>query len=193
MATRTDSLTFSDLDDSAKSRAIDSFASSIEPVDFSEFAVGHFVESLAEQGIDVSTNPPFANGRSKRTEPAVYWDDSFSPRFTASVDVLAFMRHHKICNRFRAIYSFAAANGYLRANVNEYGEIEIEWTGYETPAAEAQYPALCEVIEGIIDTLSRELQHDLRDEYEYQTSEESIIETIQANDYGFDAEGRIAA
>jgi len=31
----------------------------------------------------------------------------------------------------------------------------------------------------------------LRQEYEYQTSEEAIIETIAANDYDFTNEGRI--
>jgi hypothetical protein len=32
----------------------------------------------------------------------------------------------------------------------------------------------------------------LRDEYEYQTSEEAVIETIEANEYEFSADGKLA-
>jgi hypothetical protein len=39
--------------------------------------------------------------------------------------------------------------------------------------------------------LGKEYLSILRREYEYQTSEEAIIETIEANDYDFTEDGRI--
>lgn len=39
--------------------------------------------------------------------------------------------------------------------------------------------------------LARELYNKLENEYEYQTSEEAIIETIECNDYEFTEEGEI--
>lgn len=47
-------------------------------------------------------------------------------------------------------------------------------------------------IEALIKPLCCEIYRDLENEYEYLTSEEAIIETLQANEYEFYSDGTIA-
>lgn len=60
---------------------------------------------------------------------------------------------------------------------------------------EELYDDFDEDVEGITNDLKRSLQHEilkwLRDEYEYLTSEEAIIEMIEANEYEFTEEGKL--
>lgn len=60
---------------------------------------------------------------------------------------------------------------------------------------EELYDEFDEDVEGIVYDLKKDLQHEiliwLREEYEWLTSEESIIETIEANEYEFTEEGKL--
>jgi hypothetical protein len=47
-------------------------------------------------------------------------------------------------------------------------------------------------LDDIADTINYHLYKSLRDEYDYQTSEQAIIETIKANEYSFTADGKLA-
>ncbi len=47
-------------------------------------------------------------------------------------------------------------------------------------------------LEETAETLNRFLYKNLREEYEYQTTEKAIIETIEANEYNFTVDGKIA-
>ena len=57
------------------------------------------------------------------------------------------------------------------------------------------YDEFDEDVEGITIDLKKNLEYEilrwLRDEYEYLTSEEAIIETIEANEYEFTEEGKL--
>ncbi len=47
-------------------------------------------------------------------------------------------------------------------------------------------------LDDIADTINFHLYKSLRDEYDYQTREQAIIETIEANEYSFSADGKLA-
>jgi hypothetical protein len=62
-------------------------------------------------------------------------------------------------------------------NLQEFDQAEIEAVIYEK-------------IENLIVDLRKEFLKQLKDEYEYQTSEEAIVETLEANEYLFTKEGK---
>jgi len=47
-------------------------------------------------------------------------------------------------------------------------------------------------LDDVGDTINYHLYKSLQDEYEYQTSEQAIIETIEAGEYSFTADGKLA-
>ena len=76
--------------------------------------------------------------------------------------------------------------------VKKYGEGN-DIDGYSVK--EELYDEFDEDVEGITIDLKKNLEYEilrwLRDEYEYLTSEEAIIETIEANEYEFTEEGKL--
>lgn len=95
-------------------------------------------------------------------------------------------------------------NGYIEAAIkrstyhyyhkytitNEFydGQMLIRWTHLQKIV-----DRLREYIDNLILTLSDAIYKQLETEYEYLTSEEAILETIQANNYEFYEDGSIAA
>jgi len=69
---------------------------------------------------------------------------------------------------------------------------ELSYNGHCLTRIEAELEQLERDLQVIAETLNQYLFTSLRDEYDYQTSEEAIIATIEANGYWFTADGKIA-
>lgn len=132
---------------------------------------------------------------------SVYSGQGDGLSFSGSVNFLAFLRHFKACNAYRALYC-ALKNG----NATLYGKVENTSRYYsmvyyqdtyindDLPAK--QYALLCEQAEQLeryIEDKAGDLAHDLykmlEKLYEWETSEEAVKETIEINDYRFTQSG----
>jgi len=86
----------------------------------------------------------------------------------------------KITQPSRGYYVSASLDTDFPNNRHNYSKIESELEKLENWFIE------------VAETLNHYLYKSLRDEYEYQTSEKAIIESIEANEYSFTADGKIA-
>ena len=86
----------------------------------------------------------------------------------------------KIMQPSRGYYVSASLDTDFPNNGHNYSKIENELEKLEDWLIE------------VAETLNHYLYKSLLDEYEYQTSEKAIIEAIEANEYSFTADGKIA-
>ncbi len=117
--------------------------------------------------------------------------NSITGDFTESADECAEMilvDHGEGCETFKTASAYLASRGELVSRFSDGVDTDAVAEGNE-------YDFDCEC-----DELDREFKRDLledylsilRNEYEYLTSEEAIIETILANEYEFDEDGMLA-
>lgn len=85
-------------------------------------------------------------------------------------------------NITRHTYRYSHENS---TSLNKYdGELKSNWKHIQIIV-----DILWKYLEDLRFNLSKEIYNDLKNEYEYLTSEEAILDTIQANDYEFYADG----
>lgn len=123
--------------------------------------------------------------------------------FKAGVNALTWFKAHKGARtELRALYRFANKGSYIKAEVSHSGRyshaysmdsaVELDGWG-ESPSDKVQLQA--EQLQRWILEDARELANkiyrELEQEYEYCTTRESIIETIKANEWTFNARGHL--
>lgn len=122
--------------------------------------------------------------------------------FKGTVDILAFMHAHKLCNALRALYCAIKRGVDIEVSVQESRQgyfVYTELTLYlyqEDCKNEDQYnviTAQADQLESIIkdaaESLAKKMYRDLEQVYECAISDESIKESIQANELDFTASG----
>ena len=77
---------------------------------------------------------------------------------------------------------------YVRAEMN----FQFPYNNHRFDRIEAELGKLEEWLQAVADKLNRYLYKSLQDDYEYQTSDKAIIEAIEANEYHFTADGKLA-
>ena len=92
---------------------------------------------------------------------------------------------------FPEIYEAAQDGNISSAHIGEYGKID-ELNDYSNTLDGDKLFEFEEALKSDMQTLNRELYYALREEYEYLTSDESIKETFEANEYTFDENGHLA-
>lgn len=135
--------------------------------------------------------------------------------FTGRVDVERYIKHHKLGNKYRLL--LRAAQGYLDGDANAWikrdgyfaGHYVHEYTMSAYVEADAYYEdtyteevaeltrerlqeqarGLAEDIEERAKEIARSIYRALEEEYEYQTSDEAIIEGLHANEIEFTEDG----
>ena len=128
--------------------------------------------------------------------------------FTATVsDLQAFLRHHKLGNEYKTLYSWheyidatierARYPHYVHSNMI-HGDVRTGRDVYQEATPE-QYDRIHEQVDGFEKWLtewardySDDIYSELFREYDYLTSDEAITEMIEANEYEFYSDGRMA-
>jgi len=77
---------------------------------------------------------------------------------------------------------------YVRAELNE----QFPYNNHRFDRIEAELEKLEDWLQQVADKLNRYLYKSLQDDYEYQTSDKAIIEAVEANEYHFTADGKLA-
>lgn len=127
-----------------------------------------------------------------------FWLQGDGASFTASVNIETFLRKHKSITRFKKLLPLVPV-GDLSARivrighhyVHEYtvkADVEMAWSNETEPLR-----GLRSELEGFLTErvreLSRKIYRSLESEYERQTSDEAIIETLKTNEYTFRENG----
>jgi len=77
---------------------------------------------------------------------------------------------------------------YVRVDMN----FQFPYNNHRFDRIEAELEKLEEWLQAVADKLNRYLYKSLQDDYDYQTSDKAIIEAIEANEYHFTADGKLA-
>jgi hypothetical protein len=195
---------YEELDQRAREQALEWFAEGVGE-DFSDFHAEHVVDQWAEDmekfGVEFDTRPVLLLGGSTRYDNKIWWDISYSQSsgaaFEGGIDIAAWLKAHRLTNKYRAIFQ-AIQDGYQSrcATVTSPGSwvgalnVELDfWGGSEKAGKQAN--DLEEVLEGWAQEQAGELLKNLREEYEFQCSEEAFVDAIEANDWRFTEDGEI--
>lgn len=129
--------------------------------------------------------------------------------FDGRIDVAKYMKTHKLDEKYLALYLAVQDDGsYINVSTTHRGSMQVnDWNMYPNQTAPSGvFSSLPQTDwEELIDSQSdeaelpeavikwcRELAHDLyinlRDEYEWRTSEESFLESCECNDITFEVE-----
>lgn len=116
--------------------------------------------------------------------------------FTAAVDLQNWIKATKNAKRFAAILKWLKSpDEWHTANVIR---TDRHYSHYNTVRAELEYddtaPDMSELEAAItahVRDLSKQLYRDLEKEFSYQSSDTTIVETIEANDWTFNARGHL--
>lgn len=202
---------FSELSESAQDRAIQKQAE-FEARCFDPDYIYDDADRVAKiLGIDIRCKPIKLMGGGTRMAPAIYWSGFWNQGDGARYEgSYAYAKGSR-----REIREYAPLDAELHRIADTlYGvqrrhfyclTASIGWRGYYSHSGcmdisiDAEAPYMGDISESDCDTL-RECLRDFADwiyrqleaEYEYRTSREACIESIEANGYEFDEEGDIA-
>lgn len=200
---------YAELSDKAKAKARDWYReASAGGTDFAEFTIDDFVKIAGFCGWSVNQRSQRCiNIQTKketvRTEPDISWSlgymqsdfAAFDGSWQASdVNAAALKQHapqdadlHKLVDRFAAVAArYPEASGTVR--YHHYYGVQFETDG-DFDADDALTVTERNDWKEATRALNRWLYDSLRAECDYQNSDEAVAETIEANEYEFDADG----
>ncbi len=197
---RTKVFKFNELNEDAKQKAIESFSDINVDYYWHESVYDDFKELCKTLHIEVDTKKTYFNGFSHQGSGS---------SFTAWVDVkkcmsairdekwkeyapLEKLSFYDVTRNMLRIADICTCN-IEPSNRESSVKVNFDYTkysNYETPNVDEVLEEIETFFEDVADTLNNWLYRTLEKEYEYQTSEAAIIETIEANDYEFTADGR---
>lgn len=188
---------FSELDDQAKDKARDALR-------YDEYNADAIIEDFAEIaeliGLDINTRPVKLMNGETRYEPNVYYSVAHCQSDFASF--AGQWSYAKGCHA--AIRAYASQDTELHAIVDAW--FELQRRNFYHLTASCSHGRDCQKVDDctvdgryvdedaasdIVRDLAHWLYKRLRDEFEYQSSDEYIDEIIEANDYEFYENGEM--
>lgn len=197
---RTKVYKFDELSETAKEKAINWARNENLNTDYDwwEFVYDDFSELCKTIGIEVDLNKTYFNG---------FYHQGSGSAFTASIyvkDCLIAIKEEK-WKEYAPLEDFKfdpITFNMLRlchlcqcdiVPTNRESSVKIDFTSDIYYDSYPNMGAVMEQLESFFEDMARTLNHwlykSLEKEYEYQTSDEALIETIEANEYEFTADG----
>ena len=190
MRTYTETVTlykFDELSKEAQTEAIDEHRDFLAEAFNAEHLLDDWKEKLQALGYD-TVNISYSG----------FWSQGDGASFTAPrIDLKQWLKVHKLGNKYRTLLNVAdnveasidrESSRYVHENTircNIFGATESDTE--EQQASEVEHLITTEAR-----TLSQDIYKYLREAYEYDTSDEAVKESIQANEYEFTEEGILA-
>jgi hypothetical protein len=203
--------TFDELSDRAKERARDWYREGMETDDYADSVIEDAARLGAIIGIDLRQKPVKLMNGSTRMEPLVYWSGfssqggglNYGASYAwkrGSVKALASEapmgddkthRGNNTINRIaQELQTVQRRNFYqLQASISPSGryfslDIDVERADCKTVSDND-----VEIVQECLRDFGTWIYRQLESEYEYQTSDEQVDESIEANEYTFDEDG----
>lgn len=194
---------YGELSDEAKEAARDWWLSCRDTQDF-EFVVDDFARICEIIGITLDTHEVRLMSGKTRQDPNVWWSvgycqsdfAAFDGRYSYKLGCLAAIKDYapkdeKLHAIVADLRKAQALHGYrlsARIKHHDYYGLQLEVSEGDDENADVSAAAYTGIQEAIKD-LWRWLYDTLRREDEYQTSEEYVVEAIEANEYTFTEDG----
>jgi hypothetical protein len=198
------------LDDKAKANALQEFEDLNVMFDWLEFSYNDFETVCARLGISVDKKSIHFQGFYSQGDGSCFDAEVNLPKLFNAINMIAWKGYApnldfefslpSIDNRvFRLVENGKVnINARVFSRQRGYGvvvDLGVYPVSEPTKNHDLIYGELDELekwLEGIAQILNRHLYNSLQQQYEYQTSDEAIAETIEANDYFFTADGKSA-
>jgi hypothetical protein len=173
---------FSELSDSAKEKAIQDLYDINIDYAWHEFSYEHFIEQLNEVGLDCEKFY-FSLDRDYYIEPVKLRFTDVEKFIKAKVDEKVKKSLIEIADLYLTTACFSRHN---KPVVESYAHTLIKHQRLNKAI-----DSLVERADEAIHSMLNDFLSQLQKEYDYLTSEEAIIETIEANDYDFSENGKL--
>lgn len=173
---------FSELSKGAKEKAIKRFSDiNVDFEEWSDYTIENYTNKLNELGYD-DVKCYFSG----------FWSQGDGACFTAVVNLYKWGKKHKISTKLIEKGDMTAKITHnFRYYYAKSTNVEVYVNGESNDKIEALRDKIESIIEKEREEIGNELYKELRDQYNYLTSEEAIVETIKANDYEFLASGEL--
>lgn len=200
---------FEELSDTAKEKARAWYREGACDHDWHDFIFEDFVVICTILGITLKTRPVKLMGGGSRADPCIWFrgfyaqgdgacfEGTYAHANGAAAGIRAHapkdVELHRIADTFQKVQR---RNFYqLQADIRHSGHYTHEYcmvisVERDSPTAQGMTKDAEEIVTETLRDLARWLYHQLEREYEYQTSDAVIDETIAANAYTFMASGR---
>lgn len=198
---------YSELSDSAKETARQWWIEAMDSSDW-EFTIDDFITIAGLMGIEVTHTSQRTMGGGMRPFPNVYFSLGYSQSDYAAFEAnysyrkgsaKAVREHapqdttlHGFAEKLQAAQSRCGykATATISSNNRDGMDVEVSDAPYERDAFDKWTEDVEWPIREVMKGLASWLYDSLRAEYEYQTSEEQIAETMEANGYTFRENGK---
>ena len=123
-----------------------------------------------------------------------FWSQGDGASFTAHVDLEKWLKAHKLSSKYRALYNraneFSCNIVRISSRYSHENTVDTDLNGYsESEKANTQADEVEKLILESTREEARAIYKMLETDYDYLTSREAIIDTIEANDWRFLADG----
>lgn len=170
-----------------QTKVIDKFRyANTEDYNWSDFIIQHWQEKLATLGYEDAKI--LFSGFSSQGDGAC---------FTAKINIEMWLKERAIEWKNRALVN-AYREDKITANLKHQGRYyhehstTLEIDAYDaSDSAHAQMNTLEKVLKDDAVSLSKQIYKELEKEYDFQTSKEQVVETIDANEYEFTKDGKV--
>lgn len=206
--------TFDELSDSAKQTAVSDYA---ESLDWEWWACSYdnFIEDMAKLGIEIDIKEKRNHNGYVSKSPKIYFSGFYSQgggaSFEASINVIDFIKAHGVVKEYWKLYlNLIKYNCYLSINIgirsphySHSGTMYLSQNSFDYDnwdhngdivhvcSLEQQADDLAQYILETCQGYADDLYDTLEKEYEYLTSEESVKETAEANEWYFNERGKV--
>jgi len=156
-----------------------------------------FCTRLEEKGFNIEKDDVRFTG---------FWSQGDGASFTGSINILTFLRKTKQLTKYRSVVAkindniisdtvsiYQVSYHYCHENTCSVDDIEVYNEDLISPKVQDLLDELYALLEETRYNLCKELYSDLETDYDSLISDESIIDTITANEYNFDEEGDLSA
>jgi hypothetical protein len=184
--------------DLSKQEIVDKYRHFNVEHDWWDFIYEDFIEYVEEKGISVVSKDISFSG---------FWSQGDGASYEGTIhssDMKRFMDAHDLSEQYESVYFFAeleqiyvtinrTSSHYCHSNTMRVNLSDDIWDEYEHDSLRSNvyqvmeldfnnnFQALEKRIEEICRDYADELYHRLQEEYEYQTSDEVVIESLEAN------------
>ncbi len=153
-------------------------------------------ESVVDQFIEEIETSGLVTIKRRQNHPCVwytiYGGQGSGAAWEGEIHLATWMKAQRVAGKYRTLYNYCAATGHS-VTVSSRGltmQFDAD-TYYLDEKADAQYAEIEDDIEQWAISQAHDLHASLEAEYDYQTSDESIVEMLRANEYDYTANGDV--
>lgn len=197
---------YSEWDEKTQQKILDKYRNiNVEFDDWYEWEFENWATKLAERGYDIVEEKTNKNGKKYKDYQIAFsgfWSQGDGASFTGTVDIIKWLEYTKNSRYSRILKLLKSGSIQHSASIKrDRWHHYSHWNTtsiYHDWYMNGDHPRIEALIEDIEEELlkdhqelNREIYKELQEDYEEQTSDEAVKDTLEANQYEFDETGKI--